>query len=59
MQRRHGVRKGFMHLRGVRQWAARGLPSVPLPTLVEGIGLALADATSGLETLVVSALRLD
>lgn len=48
-----------MHLRGVRQWAARGLPSVPLTTLVEGIGLALADATSGLETLVFSALRLD
>lgn len=59
MQRRHGVRKGFMRLRSVRQWAARVLPSVPLTTLFEGIGLALAAAISGLETLVVSALRLD
>lgn len=48
-----------MHLRGVRQWAARVLRCGPLTTLVEEIGLALADATSGLETLVFSALRLD
>ncbi len=59
LKRRRGVRSGFMHLPCLPQQAPRGQPSLPLPTMVEGVALALATALAVQNDLVVSAGRLD
>ena len=59
VKRRRNVRSGFMHLPCLPEQAAKGTPSLPLATMVEGIGIALATALAVREDLAVSAGRLD
>ncbi len=59
LKRRRSVRSGFMHLPCLPEQAARGTPSMPLTTMVGGIGLALATALAVREDVAVSAGLLD
>ena len=59
VKRRRNVRSGFMHLPCLPEQAAKGASSLPLATMVEGIGIALATALAVREDLAVSAGRLD
>ncbi len=59
LQRRRGVRGGFMHLCCLPQQAQPGQPSLPLAALVEGVALALAAALATRTDLAQSAGQLD
>ena len=59
LRRRRSARSGFMHLPCLPEQAAAGQPSLPLATMVDGVGIALAAALAVREDLAVSAGRLD
>ncbi len=59
LRRRRSARSGFMHLPCLPEQAAAGQPSLPLATMVEGVGIALTTALAVREDLAVSAGRLD
>ncbi len=59
LQRRRGMRGGFMHLCCLPQQAAPGQPSLPLAALVEGVTIALAAALATRTDLAQSAGQLD
>jgi pyroglutamyl-peptidase len=59
LKRRRSVRSGFMHLPCLPEQAAAGLPSLPLATMVAGVGMALATALAVRHDLGVSAGQLD
>jgi pyroglutamyl-peptidase len=59
LRRRRAVRSGFMHLCCLPEQAAPGTPSLPLPSMIDGVGIALATALSARRDLQVSGGRLD
>jgi pyroglutamyl-peptidase len=58
-KRRRSVRSGFMHLPCLPEQAGRGIPSLPLATMVEGVAVALAAALLTSTDLRASEGRLD
>jgi pyroglutamyl-peptidase len=59
LRRKRGVRSGFMHLCCLPEQAAPGTPSLPLASMIDGVGIALAAALSVRDDLHVSGGQLD
>ena len=59
LKRRRSVRSGFMHLPCLPAQAAPHQPSLPVATMVEGVGIALATALTVREDIALGAGSLD
>jgi pyroglutamyl-peptidase len=59
LRKRRTVRSGFMHLCCLPEQAATGTPSLPLASMIDGVGIALAAALSVRDDLQVTGGRLD
>jgi pyroglutamyl-peptidase len=59
LRRRRGVRSGLMHLCCLPEQAAPGTPSLPLDSMIDGVGIALSAALAARGDLHTIGGRLD